>query len=394
MKKIIAVLLVLALASLAFTACGSEKAPESKIDGYLETLAASADAWMDEELALYDTYAVTDMDEDGCPEIILTRCQGSGFFSETCMWRVSEDGEALLEVTDGTEYGLQSDLCMSQEYRCYTEDGINYIIAEDYLRNGMAENYCDRYAVWYDGSEINEEYLAGFSAIASYEGEYEGFEKTYFVNGEEVDAENYVSCDSERFIAASAVRIMDIAWFDIEEPESITSEEILKLVKESWGGFGFRISSEDDGLLPDPGKDYPDPEYSEENLDEGVPPVEALHDNWYLYSGETEGWEWIAEDEGVECSMVFRGTSASFRYKFDGGEQVFENMPFEVREEELYSSCGNDEWSVFCKDESGENEFYASVTQPGVLQVLWMQYEGLEEDEYPAVCAMVFYNGL
>lgn len=49
MKKL-ALLLCAALVSLSLAACGSGEAPqENKIDGYLETLSYSMDAWMDKE---------------------------------------------------------------------------------------------------------------------------------------------------------------------------------------------------------------------------------------------------------------------------------------------------------------------------------------------------------
>lgn len=128
-------------------------------------------------------------------------------------------------------------------------------------------------------------------------------------------------------------------------------------------------------------------------------------ENWWLVSGETEGWEWEAMPGQME-SLVFReawtAESATLvvdseqRNYYGDLEESFCGKEITILEEPLYEGCENDAWSVRIgpvspKDEKGcptETEYYVTLLDQNTL--LMQRYYAL--DGYPAVSYQKFYR--
>lgn len=106
-------------------------------------------------------FAVTDFNHNGRLEFILTTCQGSGAFSYTQFFEVSEDLSKLVKVeNDAFSSEMQdatSDFTMnatnsghSVVYDCFKKDGEYYYMLQDYTASGWKEkslwfsSYCFR----------------------------------------------------------------------------------------------------------------------------------------------------------------------------------------------------------------------------------------------------------
>ena len=390
MKRLLCLILCLLLA-LPLAACGGEttrepEEPVSEMDRYLEAIAANKDAWIDDEFKADNRYAVMDMDFNGRPEIYRSSCRGENLVSSTMGWEACE-GEGGIAELSSVIGGPTSDLSMYSRYICYNLDGTDYIVTEDWDKDGPYTHYVDKKTVWLKEGYLGEDYIAGFTASAAEDGSFSGYIKEYCVDGQVTDAAGYVAAENSLFSTSQATRVMNIGWFMLDKnKDELTETDVLASIKESWAGFGlteYDLSAE----LGDPGEGF-------DEFTEAAPNPSDIMDHWYLYSTELEGDQWLAEEINLNGVLSFSEKTASFTYESDSVNLEFKDMEFTQQEGELYPSCGNDQWYFSFSDASGNNEFAATITQPGVVQMLWYNYEGIEEDSYPSVCLMVFYNGL
>jgi len=152
MKKILSIGLCLALA-FSLAACSPQQEepqeePETAVsaepEAQVKLIAENKDLWMitDAETADQAQYAVTDIDENGRLELIATSTEGSGQFSKSRFWEVSEDFTQLqpLEYEYGESHS-EPDLGWCDSFRCYKGDVGNCVVAMDEMRNGYSESY-------------------------------------------------------------------------------------------------------------------------------------------------------------------------------------------------------------------------------------------------------------
>ena len=152
MKKIFIILLALALV-FSLAACSGSQQPAEPPEEPAETgpdpadqvklIAENRDLWLvTGPQADFTLYAVTDMDENGRLELLSTVTEGTGQFSSTRFWEVSEDFSKLEPVTydlDGAQ--SEADLGMEESFRAYKGELGNFVVARDQMANGSAENY-------------------------------------------------------------------------------------------------------------------------------------------------------------------------------------------------------------------------------------------------------------
>lgn len=84
-------------------------------------------------------YAITDMNRNGRLELLITDCQGTGAFSYSAMYEVSEDYSTLERVSsEDEEFGIDmtGDFVCYNDFECYEKDGKYYYIVEDYCSAG------------------------------------------------------------------------------------------------------------------------------------------------------------------------------------------------------------------------------------------------------------------
>lgn len=105
-----------------------------------------------------------------------------------------------------------------------------------------------------------------------------------------------------------------------------------------------------------------------------TPDASMLDGEWVFTHGETDGYEFTAEEEGIESEITI-GVSedvviAVYFSKTEFADDAFE-AEAELLEEPVYYGCGNDEWSVkflpFNSTFGEEDEFYATLTDENTL---------------------------
>lgn len=103
-----------------------------------------------------------------------------------------------------------------------------------------------------------------------------------------------------------------------------------------------------------------------------APDVSLLDGEWVFAYGETDGYEFTAEEEGIESGISINISNSTAKYysKTEFTDEKFD-AELEIIEEPVYEGCGNDEWKVkfntynstFGEDE----EFYATLIDENTL---------------------------
>ena len=103
-----------------------------------------------------------------------------------------------------------------------------------------------------------------------------------------------------------------------------------------------------------------------------APDVSLLDGEWVFAYGETDGYEFTAEQECIESGISINISDSTAKYysKTEFTDEKFD-AELEIIEEPVYEGCGNDEWKVkfntynstFGEDE----EFYATLIDENTL---------------------------
>ncbi|MBQ4631382.1 MAG: hypothetical protein IJB70_10400 [Clostridia bacterium] len=119
-------------------------------------------------------------------------------------------------------------------------------------------------------------------------------------------------------------------------------------------------------------------EEAESNLDEPANnndenshfDASVLEGEWELVSGETDGYEYSAEEAGYTTKLTIDAAGAHYSHTLYDETKSFD-AELKYRNVPLYEGCGNDEWSVeFVMIESdfdAEEEYYATLTSDDTL---------------------------
>ena len=113
--------------------------------------------------------AVTDLNHNGRLEVIITSCMGSGAFSITSMYEVSEDLTKLERLNINGETGPDRDadfvrgsakeIC-TEIYECYMKDGKYYYLLTNYSSAGWAAKYIGYISYSFNG-QIGKDFIGG-----------------------------------------------------------------------------------------------------------------------------------------------------------------------------------------------------------------------------------------
>ena len=105
-------------------------------------------------------------------------------------------------------------------------------------------------------------------------------------------------------------------------------------------------------------------------LQKKAPNPNLLNGEWMMVSGEVDGYEFTAEEEGIESHLTIANNAAQY---YSATEFVTERFEAELEflEAPLYYDCSNDIWSVKFNLKTGdfgaEEEFYATLTDENTL---------------------------
>jgi len=401
-KKTISVFLVLLLAVAVLTGCTPKNPapaptadPEpdpSSVESQLALLAENVSVWGDPDESVNSAvYCVTDLDHNGRLEVLFSFVMGTGYFSYTTVHEVNETFDGISRVNDSAlKDSSQPDLLFYDKFRTYETDGTYAYICEDVIRNGYAEAEFYKETLSLVDGVLSCEFLGGIEARVERVKEEDVLYASYYdEQGHNISPEDFAALETYWFPENAVKSVTRFGWTKFEADADFAAG--LKASYETFGpGIGYTA---DDDLF-----EYPHNFYNmKENVvsgtgDDGMfgfPYERELCSFWTFTVGETEGWEWNADEEGVSGWIEFRpeGT-VTFSYTDPNGEETrYEDMEVSVDYVPLFDGCENEDWSVvFRGDET--NEFAASTVN-GVLTVLWFQgpYDG---EEYPALCAMRF----
>ena len=222
----------------------SQKVYSSNIDSQLELIADNFESVryqyiMEDEFYPAAFIAVTDLNHNGRLEILLTSCMGSGAFSYTALFEISEDFSELTRIEYNRDEEDEESADFTQHvsgetnvavYDCFKKDDVYYYLIEDYASAGWSAKHMGYFA-WSFGDKINHDYIGGCSVNVQQDDtldlwlydtslelfdSYESYED--YMNGYWSEYEKQPACE--------------VTWVPFPDGNDVSS-----LLIESWNGF-------------------------------------------------------------------------------------------------------------------------------------------------------------
>lgn len=208
----------------------------------IRLIARERETWIPAEEWYYQSYnyAVTDLNQNGRLEILVSICQGSGIFTTTDVYEVSEDGESLIHCASSLgEGGSQADLIMEKTPVYYNEEtGVYTYLFTDAMRSGYAWNGEEARAVTLTEGVLVDEMIAGISNEWDEQGN--GTTTYYNAAGEEIDEAAYQAAIADYFSGCVEMEAQ-FAWlmYSYEEAVSMETEVWEIILQISYEGFSL-----------------------------------------------------------------------------------------------------------------------------------------------------------
>lgn len=188
------------------------------------------------------TYAVTDMDQNGRLEIVAAFVEGSGRFTTSIIYEVSEDKKSLekiWEVRNNPDYydEIMPDICGVEKFPVFYDGkkGENKIIVTDYIKASVQCNKEYKYAWSLKQGNFESEVIAS--------GEYiydEGSSAPHFegdgINGDKLDLEAYHSYEDIVYKDFEK-KEMYLSWITVEKLNA--NDDIVQLLENSYERFSI-----------------------------------------------------------------------------------------------------------------------------------------------------------
>lgn len=215
---------------------------QNTFTGYFQIMAENKELWLTDEKAVEPyseyCYAVTDLNQDGKPELIVSVCTGTGIYTYTCIFEADEETSTLTRYErEADEFISEADLIVERATAYYDRENDRYhYIFTDFSKNGAAEHY-ENIRDWslQDG-KIIENFLAYQSTIYSNAG---ATVTTVYTDadGEEITEEEYNNMADKKFAGMEKVSV-DIQWIkSLENADQMSESEIVDMLSESWNLF-------------------------------------------------------------------------------------------------------------------------------------------------------------
>ena len=423
MKKISSILLALALVFSLAACAGSQEEPQpvpevaenaSDPAEQVKLIAENRDLWLstDPQQADLTQYAVADMDENGRLELISTVMEGTGRFSTTRFYEVSEDFSKLEPV----EYDLdgaqsEADLGWTGSFRSYKGELGNFVVASDQIANGYAENYYYEDFFVLRNGVVNAgtiSYCLVLAEDSNGDGEPE-LHAYYYASGdeeEELTPEAFARSADDFFGYAYDRYVMDLRWKQFDEAARKSEVDIPAGLADSWSGFGFRKSTQEFESLFVAPSSYYDELYENGEKAAITYGMESLPDYWTLQEISTELEARNAIEDGIDCHMIIGQdgmVSFSFNDPTDARSPIeLEGMPLAMAEDGMGDPAESDDgegngadWMVVFSTEDGLNRFEATIgPEDGRLYVTWYWWSEEDPGADPVIEKMVFTNGV
>lgn len=196
-------------------------------------------------------YTVTDLDQNGRWELIVSMCGGSGYYSHNRYYEVNEDFSGCVECDVENEANPESpaDISDNKEMTVYYDVSENeyYYITSDYLRGGGSEYYVESRWILKRGEVIYEDYLAEKAAIRY--GMEEEFNYTYYDHERnEITESEYEGMEETVFIEQRGYQPMQATliwdWYMNEDGElAVEWDELVERMWISYEGFSVGVAT-------------------------------------------------------------------------------------------------------------------------------------------------------
>lgn len=140
-------------AAAATEVAASAVSPE--ISEQIAAYVANRGVWIqDDEYSEY-SYALYDLDRDGMLELLVTVCQGTGFYSYSNFYRLEDGMAAVVEIPQEDRLELDIGTNQPEIYRDY-QNNEDYFYGSDYVKNGAAQWAFMNGYFRYDGGQITD----------------------------------------------------------------------------------------------------------------------------------------------------------------------------------------------------------------------------------------------
>ena len=223
MKKFI---VVFCLFLSLFLTAAAFAAPE--IQEQLELIADNTGLWKQDVDYGSWGYTMTDLDQNGYLEIISASLQGTGMYTYLNVFTVDPDGNGLRKAEQDRPEQESAPDVMQEIVPVFfdPETEVYYYVFSDFIRNGYAENFENKRAVWLENETWKELSLANKHTVCT---DTENCTDTYTdPDGNEISAEQFGSAEDTRFAGLSK-GTLTLTWnmTDNESFAGITREELL-----------------------------------------------------------------------------------------------------------------------------------------------------------------------
>ena len=203
----------------------------------LELIMNNIPTWHDEEYSEEGPrYAVTDLDHNGRLELIMSKMEGTGMYTYSQFYEVSEDRKSLNRVKWEPEVGeSEPDIGVETVDAYYDAASDTYFyIFDDVIRAGFGESMDTVMSLCLVKGEIKTETIASQHQLVGEDGE--SVETTYkLADGTFITSDEYYSSDENRFRDAKPL-FASISWFSYMADAEIDFATELRV---SWEGFSI-----------------------------------------------------------------------------------------------------------------------------------------------------------
>lgn len=218
------------------------------INTQLKLIAENISLWLpvpDDYAGEMSYYAVTDLDQNGRPEIIVSHMGGTGIHTNSRFFEVNEQFDGLSEcLTDFTEGSSQPDIITDSTAMYYdAAENTFYYIEEDMLRLGAAEYHNFTSAMSLKNGKLTVTVL---KSTAEYYPDY----RIIYQNGagNEITKAEFDKITADAFAGHDKCEAV-FGWRDMRELDSVTgTDALVNLLGQSYSRFVIHSGYEQNNL--------------------------------------------------------------------------------------------------------------------------------------------------
>lgn len=213
----------------------------------IELIADNSAIWLPQDEYGLNSCAVTDLDRNGRLEVIVPSLQGTGLYTYTEIYEVSEDGKSLVHLGKAwEEFDSEADIGATNSASVYydSETDRMYYLLTDSMRNGVWGGYESTRAFWLENGMQNERYI---SAVSTYYADEESDPVVSYSDGEgnEITEEEYYSAVGAAYGELPCF-IASFEWFSLNEDAGadLSHDGLIKQLTDSYNGFSISRAGE------------------------------------------------------------------------------------------------------------------------------------------------------